>query len=501
MPTFRHESGIPVLSGDPARDIEALRNAFYELESELRYMFLHLDTENFNDGFTRSIEEKIGDITKGLQLDVSVDGLLLELTERGPYKELSNSIKMTAAGLTKTIQRVETVEDNYIDSDDVGTILRESYNITTETADGFSRKIVALETDVEDLGKTISDQYTEFEQTVNGITLKVKTASGTTLLKLADGTLDLSGLVSFSDLSGAGKTTINGSNITTGVINASLITAGTLKSINIEGVDITGSSLRSEGTSGGYTSFVDISAGKLLGGRYSGSITDSDATGFWLDGNGLSLGKYTDPQADMYVSSNVFHIAGKSGICFDNDVTFSGNAALSKINNTAFPGGFSLSQFGNNAIAMATASTTTAGTVGGSGTKIDLQTYTEKDTAEVFSSARYSSTYGYGIRCSKAGYYLVSAHANLKTNAANAGATLTLAIGCVVSGTNTYIAKTKDYSSPYSTQNVAVLATAFEISPRVVYLSENSYLWLYNSSPYHETDTDGCWITAIYLGI
>lgn len=56
--------------------------------------------------------------------------------------------------------------------------------------------------------------------------------------------IDLSGYVTFNSLQTAGKTTINGSNITTGVINADLIKAGTISGDRIFGGTISGSLLR-----------------------------------------------------------------------------------------------------------------------------------------------------------------------------------------------------------------------------------------------------------------
>ena len=74
------------------------------------------------------------------------------------------------------------------------------------------------------------------EQTANSITSRVEGLDGkyTQLKQTVDG-IDLTGKVSFSDLSTSGRTTINGSNITTGTINTNRVNikGGTTKKIVI----------------------------------------------------------------------------------------------------------------------------------------------------------------------------------------------------------------------------------------------------------------------------
>lgn len=511
MPTFRFENRIPVSTGDPITDIANLRTTMYDLVENLHYMFGNLGTENLGGSLNTYLEDTVAGLGKSLNLQVDVDGIVTEVIEKSALGELSSKVELTAEGLEKVITRVETVEKNYITGEDVDSILLTSYNITTETATSFNRRIGETESDIDDLIETVSDQYTEITQSIDGISLSVKTANGTTSVKLADGALDLTGLVTFSDLSTSGKTTINGSNITTGTINADLITAGTLKSIAIEGVTITGSSLRSEEVSGGYTYFVSIDDGQILGGKYPGILPDSSGVGFIIGGDEIAFGTYGDLEGSFYVDNKVFCIDGHYGIKFDvgtaesgiefaapvtfsgESTTFSGNVSLSTINSTSFPGGFSISQFSNNAIAMATAYTTTSGTSGGA--DIPMTAITEKDTVGTFSRARYSNSYGYGIRCTKAGYYMISAHAVLyKTSTTTT--TNTLAIRSVVGGTSSFIAR----NSVFCTETSGLNYTQ-DIAPIVVYLSANTYLSLYCSDSGLQSTTQGAYITAVYLGI
>lgn len=145
------------------------------------------------------------------------------------------------------------------------------------------------------------------------------------------------------------------------------------------------------------------------------------------------------------------------------------------------------------AMSFATASTVTAG-VGGA-KDIDLRTFIENENGTVFSNARYSASYGYGIKCAKAGTYLVSATLNLINNSATASTT-TAAIRKVVGGTSTYIAKV-NHTFADGTSGHSIAMT---ITPQVFTFEANTYLSLYNALSTTSTKAEGCWLTAVYLG-
>lgn len=146
---------------------------------------------------------------------------------------------------------------------------------------------------------------------------------------------------------------------------------------------------------------------------------------------------------------------------------------------------------GQKQMCVATASTTSSAVAGGA--DIPLRIFTEYDPLNNFTNARYNSTYGYGIRCVKAGKYLVSAMATLKSTV-DEGTTATLAIRKVVGGTSTYIARAGHTFKATSDGSTLV------ISPIVVNLNANTYLSLYQSLNTVQTLADGCHLTAIYLG-
>ena len=148
--------------------------------------------------------------------------------------------------------------------------------ITSEVSETYSTKAEA-----NTLSSRISQTAKNITLTVNngstssGITIGITKEDGTTTQ--TSGTIEMNGLVKFTDLSGSGTTTINGSNITTGTINgenvnvtninADNIRAGTLTAAAINlgngnfSVNTSGYLQSKSGTIGGWT----ISSNKLGG--------------------------------------------------------------------------------------------------------------------------------------------------------------------------------------------------------------------------------------------
>ena len=91
---------------------------------------------------------------------------------------------------------------------------------------------------VEAMGDTVDaldGDFSELEQKVNGFTISVTNGTTSSIIKLMSGstvissqTISMSGLVTFTDLSTAGQTTINGANIMTGTISADSIHVNTV---------------------------------------------------------------------------------------------------------------------------------------------------------------------------------------------------------------------------------------------------------------------------------
>lgn len=130
----------------------------------------------------------------------------------------------------------------------------------------------------------VEGKVTQLSLDMDGLTLVVQNGSESSVVSLksgnivlSSGVIQLSGLVSFSDLSGNGTTEINGANIKTGYISADRISGGTL-----QGVYITSES------------------------PYDGTVVDILNGGVGVqDGSGVGANfKYNASEGKVYLSAN-----------------------------------------------------------------------------------------------------------------------------------------------------------------------------------------------------
>ena len=124
----------------------------------------------------------------------------------------------------------------------------------------------AIKVSADNITSTVSQKVgkTEISSTIN------QTAQG---VKISAEKLDLSGLVTISNLQTAGKTTINGSNITTGTIDASKVNVTNLNASNIKSGTITGRAI-----SGGTIKGTQITNGNNFKVDANGNMTCNNAT-------------------------------------------------------------------------------------------------------------------------------------------------------------------------------------------------------------------------------
>lgn len=119
----------------------------------------------------------------------------------------------------------------------------------------------------EDIESKVDSQYSELKQTASSITATVSDLNGKyTQIKQTVDKIDLTGKVSFSDLSTAGKTTINGANITTGTLSADRVLGGTLKGVSLQtysGTNTSGVRIHPGGMQLNDTSFFYNNDGKF----------------------------------------------------------------------------------------------------------------------------------------------------------------------------------------------------------------------------------------------
>ncbi len=183
-------------------------NYLYMLLENLKYTLGNLGEENFNDKelddlatiirepIWARIEDAEGNINT---LNVTAKSLVSQISD------LDGNMSSLAQTSQALLSRISSAEGN------ISTL--------TQTASSLTSKISSAEGSISSL-----------TQTVNGLTLSVSNSGTSSTIKLISNgvaissqNIVMSGIVTFSDLSSAGSTTINGSNITTGTISASRI--------------------------------------------------------------------------------------------------------------------------------------------------------------------------------------------------------------------------------------------------------------------------------------
>lgn len=179
-------------------------------ENELRHEYNYLTP---NEKLQRKIAGTNSRITK------TAEQIRLEVNNE--VEGLNSSIQLTADNLTTLINNTKTGLSSEI----------------KQTASSLTTKITAVDGRVSTVTQTVNGlstnvsglngKYSTLQQKVDSFTLTVSNGSTSSTIKLMAGSAEIasreikfSGLVSFTDLSTAGKTTINGGNIKTGTIEA-----------------------------------------------------------------------------------------------------------------------------------------------------------------------------------------------------------------------------------------------------------------------------------------
>lgn len=220
-----------IIGKNDSQKLEQMRSYLHQLADELNYQ---LDrTGNLMSGYPSTANELAKAVVKK---DDPISN----------FNDIKALIIKSADIIDAYYEEInKKLEGHYVAESDFGT-----FKETTEaqlTASNTKIKSVLtrqeeIDTDLVDIERTMRS---EIEQTADSISMSVENGDSTAqiVLKVGDreipATIDMKGLVTFSNLANAdGTTVINGSNITTGQILADLITAGVIKSKDGESVVI-----------------------------------------------------------------------------------------------------------------------------------------------------------------------------------------------------------------------------------------------------------------------
>ena len=336
------DTTFPTLTQEQSTDekFEKITSYLYMLLEQLRYSMGNLDKENFNDA---GLEEIANIITEPVYVQLKDDEAniaALTVTAAGLGARLSDAegnITQLTATTTSLTSRISSAEGS------ISTLQQTATSLTSRISSAEG-SISTLQQTATSLTSRISDaegNISSLTQTVNGMTLSVTNGSSSSTIRLlANGvqlssqSISFSGMVSFTDLSTSGWTTINGDNITTGTIEA----------IDIYGCTIEGSTfksvLKANGTVGGEIEFCYLNTNYVAGGirlddQGAGTEYERAYRMFiytnYVQGVGFAMKLQSASGISMEADENVFlyagtrmTIRGDSGIYLTGDVYVNG---------------------------------------------------------------------------------------------------------------------------------------------------------------------------------
>ena len=204
-------------------------------------------------------------------------------------QEMNSAIEQTAQSITSSVNQTLI---NYATNDDLEDEVTELNSTITQTASEINSEVSKK------VGKT------EIASTIN------QTAQS---VKINASKIDLSGYVTISNLKTSGSTTINGSNITTGTIDASKVTVKNLNASNITSGTISGRTI-----SGGSITGTSITNGNNFRVDKNGNMTCSNVN---ITGGKIKLDA-------GYASNPNFRIGGEDGIMMTDSFFSMGQAGF-----------------------------------------------------------------------------------------------------------------------------------------------------------------------------
>ncbi len=211
-----------------------------------------------------------------------------------------------------------------------------------QTATSLSSRISNAEADI-----------SLIQQTANSLTLAVVNGETSSVIRLKAGetqlssqTIKFTGIVTFSDLSTSGGTTINGGNITTGTISAITLSGNTITGGTISGATISGSTIRTLlSTSGNVGGEVEFHYGSY-GTAYGGMRMDDQGAGTSMEmkkrlyvytKNPFALKLDSETRMSIEADWSIYIAAGSARINLDSDGTINLTGTV-KVNGTTIGG-------------------------------------------------------------------------------------------------------------------------------------------------------------------
>lgn len=256
-------------------------------------------TISSQDGCSASIKENdtvyvnsMSSTNATITLNINVENAVnfqknINLVKSISNEEISNIESRVSVAEQKITEDAITnvVSKKFYTKDQTNTQISSKVSTVQQTVDSWGVRISQNETDISSL--KLTDE--QFSVKIGGKADKSNIISminaSTEGITISSSKVNISGFVTFSDLSTSGRTTINGGNITTGYISGNRIKGGIItatEEINFEG------GARIFGTTGDYGAGLTISAG---GFSFSGGTTNFLGGNWYMSDGNLTIEK------------------------------------------------------------------------------------------------------------------------------------------------------------------------------------------------------------------
>lgn len=222
------DTNFPTFTGEESMDekVSTIQNYMFMLVEQLRYTLHNLDMSNMNGAAVNKFTETLTDPIYAAIQDADDNLTQLAVTAAGIASRVSD-----AEGNISTLQQTATSMAAAIQdaNGNISALQLTAQGLST-TVSNQAGQISSLQQTASSLSTRISNnagQISSLWQTVDGFSLSVSNGSSSSRVSLRSNgvtvssvNINMTGMVTFSDLSTAGYTTINGANITTGTIRA-----------------------------------------------------------------------------------------------------------------------------------------------------------------------------------------------------------------------------------------------------------------------------------------
>lgn len=265
--------------------------------------------------------------------------LSITLMAKNIYTDQFYTKAETDSKITQTAESIDLSVNQKLSNYSTTTEMNSVINIKANEITSSVSETYATKTTTNQLSSRISQTAKNITLTVNngstssGLVIGITKEDGTT--SQATGTIQMTGLVSFTNLSTSGQTTINGGNITTGTIKSSNYVSGTSgTSINLSNGAIDSKNFKVS-SSGNITA----TGGTIGGWTISNSALYTSSNNYYLGTTGITATIGGTSRSNIILKAGSNFGVNSSGVLYANSAVFSNASVQGSISGSSISGG------------------------------------------------------------------------------------------------------------------------------------------------------------------